>query len=291
MDDSQPLPPLSRDSAKLDPKKYLELRDRAQDKVEITALGDENTINILAWNVESDGNNPQVIANQLKGMEGFEIFALSEVRGRRSARIYSEAIREIWGDVQEVVGKTGREDALAIIFNPAVFDLVKVDELNDLNPDMKYRSPLAVTLKHKATDQVLIVMNNHLARGNADNRRIQAAGLREWARKQTLPIVAVGDYNFDYVFETEKGNREFVEFMRDGIWKWVKPDPLVDSNYFDGNEDRVDDFPGSILDFAFVAQQAKDWKTICKVHQWPGDFPDDEFTSDHRPVEICVNFR
>ena len=34
---------------------------------------------ILAWNVESDGADPVVIAEQLKELSGYQIYALSEL--------------------------------------------------------------------------------------------------------------------------------------------------------------------------------------------------------------------
>ena len=64
------------------------------DQVDITAPAGENRINILAWNVESDGNDPQIIAEQLKGMKGYHLFALSEVRGQPSFDIYTEALND-----------------------------------------------------------------------------------------------------------------------------------------------------------------------------------------------------
>ena len=76
--------------------------------------------------------------------------------------------------------------------------------------------------------------------------------------------------------------------MRDGIWKWVKPVEWIDTNWADRNDDGVDDYPGSMLDFVFVANGATEWKTTCRVIVREGDFPDDETTSDHRPVELVV---
>ena len=123
--------------------------------------------------------------------------------------------------------------------------------------------------------------------GNADFRQKQAAGLREWARDQKLPIICIGDFNFDYNFANENGNEAFREFMRDGIWKWVKPAEWIDTNWADRNEDGVDDYPGSMLDFVFVANGAREWKAESRVIVLDGDFPDDLMTSDHRPVR-CV---
>ena len=36
----------------------------------------------------------------------------------------------------------------------------------------------------------------------------------------------------------------------------------------------------------FVAGAAKDWNAECQVIVREGDFPDDESTSDHRPVYL-----
>ena len=44
-----------------------------------------------------------------------------------------------------------------------------------------------------------------------------------------------------------------------------------------------------MLDYAFVAQGAKDWEANCKVIGRDGDFPDDETTSDHRPIELLLS--
>lgn len=259
--------------------------------VDITAPEGENLINILAWNVESDGNDPKSIAEQIKGMKGYHLFAFSEVRGKPSQEIYEEALKHHWENCETILSRTGRQDRLMYGFDADVFEVIEVEELNDLNIDGKYRAPHVLTIKHKPTDQVFKIVNNHLARGNARNRQKQADGLREWAREQTLPVVGVGDYNFDYVFATKKGNQGFVNFMRDGIWEWVEPEELIDSNYYDGDGDKIDDYPGSILDFMFVAGPAKDWETSCKVIQWEGDFPDNANTSDHRPLELSIKIK
>jgi hypothetical protein len=43
-----------------------------------------------------------------------------------------------------------------------------------------------------------------------------------------------------------------------------------------------------MLDFAFVASAAKELECKCRVIVRDGDFPDDDATSDHRPVELIV---
>ena len=128
---------------------------------------------------------------------------------------------------------------------------------------------------------------NHLARGENDLRTDQARALRRWAADRTEPVIAAGDFNFDYEFSSAKGNPAFDAMLEGDTWQWVKPDPLVDSNW---SEDRkrlgpgVDSYPNSILDFVFVANAARTWRAEADVIVRPGDFPDDNRTSDHRPI-------
>ena len=54
------------------------------------------------------------------------------------------------------------------------------------------------------------------------------------------------------------------------------------------DEDGVDNYPGSMLDFAFVANGAKEFTWECEIVVRDGDFPDDETKSDHRPTVLLV---
>ena len=46
----------------------------------------------------------------------------------------------------------------------------------------------------------------------------EAKALRPWAADQELPIIGIGDYNFDFDFPTRRGNRAFGEFHLDYVW-------------------------------------------------------------------------
>ena len=45
-----------------------------------------------------------------------------------------------------------------------------------------------------------------------------------------------------------------------------------------------------MLDFVFVANYAKTFESACKVIVRPGDFPDDDKTSDHRAIRATIKF-
>ena len=178
---------------------------------------------------------------------------------------------------------------MQILFNTKVFEEIRHFDLKEINLLNRYRAPLVVQLKHLKSEREFLVMLNHLARGKAEIRQQQAELLVEWARDQTLPVIAIGDYNFDYVFATKKGNPALKKMLRDNIWEWVQPEEMIDTNWYDELGDGEDDYPGSMLDFAFVANAAKTWKKTCRVIVREGDFPDDKSTSDHRPFELEFN--
>jgi endonuclease/exonuclease/phosphatase family metal-dependent hydrolase len=245
-------------------------------------------LRFLSWNVESDGADPIVVCRQLAKLnenDRYDVIGLTEVMPADLSK-FRNALGKYY---KYAYSKTGYNDRLQILYNEDVFKKLRHFEIKEINPTSRYRSPLVVHLQHRKEGHELLVMLNHLARGKAEIRQQQATKLVEWARNETLPIVAIGDYNFDYVFETQRGNPAFLNMLRDNIWKWVKPEKMIDTNWYDQiTPDGKDDYPGSMLDFAFVANAAKKWKMACRIIVREGDFPDDETTSDHRPFELIL---
>ena len=250
----------------------------------------DSRLSILAWNVESGGNDPNVIASQLSSLTGYQIYGLTEVHPSNSRR-YVQALGE---QFNYVVTVTGKNDRMVLAYDKGRIQLVEHAELeahkshrmNDAN--FRHRSPLLGKFLDRQTGIEFLVVLNHLARGSAEIRNEQAVALREWAKDQTFPIVGIGDYNFDFSFPTQKGNRAFVEFTKDETWEWVRPDPLVDTNWADRDGDGLDNYPDSCLDFMFVSGEAKNWSPVASVIVRDGDFPDDKTTSDHRPVVLYL---
>lgn len=247
-------------------------------------------LRILSWNVESDGNDPAVIADQLTQLGRFDIVALQEVHSRNIGR-YGNAVRQGHGSTYRYVSSiTGRSDRLVIIYDSSKLHLIEVRELFShagmtLN-DWRHRSPLVARFEHPDTGAEFFFVTVHLARGNAELRTEQARALRHWAKDQGLAVIAAGDFNMDFDFRTQAGNDAFSEIQEGAVWKWVRPEKLVDTNWSDNDGDGQDNYPDSMLDFAFVAGAAKEWSAETAVVVRPGDFPDDERTSDHRPIVV-----
>lgn len=245
-------------------------------------------LTIIAWNVESGGADPKVISQRLKTF-GADIYGLSEVHPN-DFETYRQAVGE---GFDEIHLPTGNDDRLQLIFSKERFELLERIELDRYKEHVLnhggLRSPLAARLKDRKSGREYLVMVNHLARGNEAFRNQQAIGLREWARDQSMPCICVGDFNMDYEFTPAKGNQAFVEMLRDNVWSWVKPDEMIDSNWWDPEGDGIDNFDGSLLDLAFVSGEAKQWSPRCEVIVEPGDFPDDATTSDHRPIRVQLS--
>jgi endonuclease/exonuclease/phosphatase family metal-dependent hydrolase len=255
-------------------------------------------LRVLAWNVQSRGADAEVIAEQLKRMEPYHIYALSEV-SRKDLTRFTDAIGHRQSGLFHHVNSStgGRALRLEIIFDTRRLQLIETREIfavrqTLVNDEMwDHRSPLVAKFRDRETKQSFLVVLNHLARGDAELRTRQAKGLREWAEMIKLPVIAVGDYNFDYDFPTAKGNAGFDEMLKGDVWKWVRPMKLIDTNWADHDEDGKDDYPDSMLDFVFVSGAAKKWAAECRVITRRGDFPDDESTSDHRPVQLVITPR
>ncbi len=236
-------------------------------------------LHVIGFNVESGDSDPNVVARIVDEMDRCDAWGLSEVESWVWAQIFERAAeRGRSADYRRILGTTGREDRLLIIYNAARIEVVRSFELDHVNPGGRYRAPLVAEMRHRATGRRFLFMVNHLARGSADARRRQARLLNEWAERQTLPIIAVGDYNFDW--DVQNGDRDHDKgydlLTAGGVFEWVRPKALVNTQA-SGYD--------NVLDFVFVAGEAQGWSgtsTILKAHVDLA--PDNRATSDHRPV-------
>ena len=284
------------------------------------AVADE--FHILAWNVESNRpNQPPVsdlatISSQLKNLcqskeSRPSIVAMSEVEPKSFDSLQKAVAEGLSSKVDYVTSASGGfmdSDSLMLVVDRQRFEIRDSIELhryagiianfnindpkNEEHGSLRARSPLAVKLVDKSQGTTFWVIVNHLARGEVNLRTDQAKMLCKWAEDHHEPIVAVGDFNFDFDFHTQQGNDGYKAMMAGDVWTWLKPEPLIDSNW---SEDRritnkqVDRYPDSILDFAFVANDAKNWKGESDVIVREGDFPDNDKTSDHRPILVTLS--
>ena len=270
---------------------------------------------LLAWNVESNrpGQPPdsdaRVIATQLVALleapaTRGQIVALSEV-APADVHAYRKAVGlGLDAETDFVTSASGGfrdADSLLLVVDATRFRIEDALELHryagiaaNFNVDdekspehgtVRARSPLVAKIRDLASDEWFWLVVVHLARGEDDLRTDQARMLVAWARDQQAPVIAAGDFNFDWDMYTKRGNPGFDAMLADDVWTWIQPDPLRDTNWAAARDNpKRDRFPDSILDFVFVSQAAKGWRATSEVIVRPGDFPDDERGSDHRPI-------
>lgn len=284
-------------------------------------------IRVLTWNVESSNaerqtSDPATIAAELIELQRdygpFDLIGLTEVPGVNAAT-YAAALQLPQRSYAPLVSDTGGSDRMLIAFNLDRFDLVSQDtgltsHDGETFPGGNNRRPLLVTLADKQNNgRRLTFMVNHLTRGNDQSRQRQARLLREWVKDHPNPVIAVGDYNFDFDTVNLCGNQSMAMFMRDPAsdrgqfaWRWVIPGVERTVTDYRAPTEKVeiigefrdtnwapdrggnDQYPTSILDFVFLGQDAKDWEASSQIIVRDGDFPDDELRSDHRPVMAVV---
>ncbi|QDS97760.1 endonuclease/exonuclease/phosphatase family protein [Adhaeretor mobilis] len=261
--------------------------------IALTLSAHAQALDIISWNVESGGADPEIIAQQLAELPRADAYLLQEVDARDIGR-YAFAVREKHGKgYKYFVTSLGGRDRLAIIVDGTKFHIRSFSELMSYKKyrlnDFGHRSPLVTHLERKSDGQELLLVTVHLARGNEDLRKEQATGLSEWAKAQSFPVILAGDCNFDLDIINKRGNASYDAFLATKVWQMAALDEEIDTNWDDRDGDGVDNYPNSRLDFAAVKANGKPLTTKSYVIVRPGDFPDTEATSDHRPLFLNVS--
>lgn len=246
---------------------------------------------VVGWNLESGESSDTFIANRVKTFQGVDIWGLSEVLNDTTASIFEAAAEDGENaDFRRILSESGGNDRLAIIYNATRFTLVRQLELHritydsdTLPPGRNQRSPLVVELRENTTGKQLMFMVNHLARADNNLRHLQAERLNAWVRQQTVPVIAMGDYNFDWEVSGGDNHHDagYDKITANNAWTWVRPATLIKSQC-DPNRD-------SVLDFVFVNAGARTWQGRATILQVPGDCNDDNDKPDHRPVQAEFN--
>ncbi|MEQ8837339.1 MAG: endonuclease/exonuclease/phosphatase family protein [Lacipirellulaceae bacterium] len=251
-----------------------------------------SALDVLSWNVESEGADPEIIARQLAELPRADAYLLQEVDARDIGR-YAAAIRDKYGrSYKYYVSSLGGRDRLAAIVDTSKFHIRSYTELMSFRNyrlnDYSHRSPLVTHIQRKSDQQEFLLVTVHHARRNEDLRKEQSVGLSEWAKAQPLPVILAGDCNFDYDINAKRGNASYQAFLATNVWTAPTLEKDVDTNYDDRDRDGRDDYPGSRLDFAFVKSNGKPLNAKLEIIVRPGDFPDTKATSDHRPLLLQV---
>jgi endonuclease/exonuclease/phosphatase family metal-dependent hydrolase len=251
----------------------------------IVAPADPDAVTLVTWNLGMADADAQSLAAQIAAFAGVDLWALQETN-RSGAAALLEAAAEAGenADFAAVLGESGDGIPLLTLYDADRFTLVEKYELDPINTTGRARAPLVLHLRDNRSGAEFLLVNNHLYRTRDAERHTQARLLNLWATTQTLPMLAAGDYNFDWDWQygetQEERDAGYDAMTRFDRWQWVRPAQIVPTECSDTLPCTYDD----VLDFIFVAGSARTWPAESTIIVRPGDFPDDSIKSDHRPV-------
>lgn len=234
------------------------------------------------WNLESGDSDSMFLAKQIEQWSTIDLWGFSEVQNAKALETVCKGMaRSRPGSrIAYVLGNTGRADRLAIVYDENVFQYFGSIELNNVNVGGTLRAPLVAKFQERATGVTFLFVTNHFYRGKSSEearRNEQSRRLREWAASQDLPVISVGDYNFDCDVEDGKCNSAFYDLVKGDTFSWVKPQNPMRT--------QCNRRYNSILDFIFSSGIAQGWaaeSVILNDHRAACD--DNKQKSDHRPV-------
>ncbi len=247
-------------------------------------------LRVITYNVESnspDKTNPRLVAEDLKSIPPADIWGLTEVGNNLDAEVFTLAIGKGSSDYQSILGTTGGSDRLQIVFNSQRLQLIDSREIANIGGN---RAPLVAKFKFKPNNQEFLFVVNHFNRADVAKRELQAENFRNWGRSQGLPIIAVGDYNFDFSLSNQKGNRALDIFLSDDTFIWLKPSCLSRGNCPKTGTQCNSKYDG-ILDFIFLGNKAQKWRgnsDILWINQ-PVCEKNNRGYSDHYPVAAEIS--
>jgi endonuclease/exonuclease/phosphatase family metal-dependent hydrolase len=236
---------------------------------------------VVNWNANLIDAELETIEGRVEAMQDVDLWAIQEARQGAGERMEQAAEAGEKANFESVMGTSGNDIPLLSIYSADRFDLIDVDEIEAVNTKGTVRAPLVLHLRDRISGREFLFVNIHLYRTEPDQRLLQAQLLNDWVQAQELPVIAAGDFNFDWnvwngPVDHDRGYDALVE---GGVWHWVQPEISVPTQC-SGWPCRYE----SILDFVFTGGDAQTWLAQSAVITAAGDFPDDERRSDHRPV-------
>lgn len=249
-------------------------------------FGDNPSLVVAGWNLESGDSNIDFLTPYVTASPEVDIWGFSEVLVSNAGRLRQAALPN--GNFRYILGTTGSNDRLLILYNTDRFEELDVEELDDINVTGTARAPLVATFRDRATGQTFRFMVNHLFRTDNAARREQSTLLNQWVATQNDPVIAVGDYNYDWDVDNGENNHDqgYDLLTASNRWRWVRPADL--------ERTQCGSFGNCILDFVFVNSDANQWNGSSEIQTGDPAFCDENgveqgstdngLKSDHKPV-------
>ena len=257
-------------------------------------LKSQELVTVIGWNAESGDANPDTVASGIARINGCDIWGMVEVRDSTWAEQFEGAAEDgESANFNYILGTTGNNsrDLMQIIYDSSRFELVQNFELHRINVTGRVRAPLVAHFRIRTSGDEFLFMVNHLYRSREFRRHEQARLLNLWASEQTLPIIAVGDYNFDWDVHVGDNVHDmgYDEMVSHGHFNWIRPRNL--------KKTQASPRFHSVLDFIFLGGNTWTWRAESRIlARDASDIDDNRLrdnnqTSDHRPVMATITIQ
>ena len=279
---------------------------------DVAQAQETKTLKVATYNVESpfpdeppDETLPRVVSEHIAALAGPDLWGLSEVPDDQALTAYQKAAEYNGSDFQRILGTSGsNRDLLGILYNRN--RLEQVGSTQQLREQVGGdRAPLASQFRSVSDGTKFWAVVNHFNRGSEEVRNRQAANLRNWIESQSLPVVALGDFNMDYSVDLsfnqpsgcdgdiEKGNEAFRIFTESNEINWIQPQCLENQTCPVSGTGCFRCY-NSILDFVFVGgSSATGWTGTSEIaFQDDPDYCENDplGDTDHRPVLATLSY-
>lgn len=236
-----------------------------------------------SFNINSAVASKSKIASQIAEHNNISIWGLSEATNDWSLKIISTLKESGNGEFGVIKGTSARDkNFLQIYYDINKYHLISHIELDEINKEKRVRAPLVAKFRNLKTNEVFLFMVNHLYRANKAARYEQSQQLNQWIKQQKLPVIAVGDYNYDMSpYNTNKRDPGYDAITKDRILSWVEPDVLLPSQCSEYE---------SILDFIFISNKINLIEANSKISYPEVEYCTTSKNSDHRPVTAMIDF-
>ncbi len=232
-------------------------------------------LTVVGFNIESGDSSDHVISLQLEKSVGVDLWGLVDVWDERG---WPERLQQGAGEGEgsgfgAVLGTTGGDSRLLTLYRSSRLQVLEQQEITAAQVSAREPAPLAVRLRLDG-DQEFWFLTVDLS-AQEDRRLGQSRALAEWASARSLPLVAVGTFNFGV--EPDSGSVDAgLETLLASGWRWARPVEHVGTRC--GGGDRVEDF-------VFLAGPGTAWSDRAEVMYPQSNYcPDSGRTSNHRPV-------
>ena len=138
------------------------------------------------------------------------------------------------------------------------------------------RPPFIVEFGHKGLGGHFWLMVVQLSAEDGNGRLCQSSYLNQWAQANTMPLVLMGDFAYDWRLSGDEHDAGYDLLAEADRLHWVRPEPPA-ATRCDGT---------AIADFVFTGGKARAWKAHARVL---GE-ADCGGRPGHRPVEAVFAF-